>query len=348
MLNSNITKDFLDKEVVQGLKRPGLLHTRYYEEMPTFEKAECEFVYPDINYSETSDPLGGDDKLNCQIVFGRDRDSHLLSGYGKIGGTPCAAIDIVAGRMSSENKQRKGLFRKDLEPPTRDKLLNRNFFSDASRIYISQKSDIDHYFGLPPGRFGRPKGEAAIGIKSDHVRIIGRDSVKIFAGSARAQNLGWTGELNSNGEMLVDPKIEFITNLSDDPEPIVKGNKLIVCLNDIVNKLQSISEAFVRQNSEIIKLSAAMSKHFHIGGGVGYVQVGPDPILMTESIGVIANEVREISVQLNEAINAEVFRNNYLGLGEKAGLFGKTKVDKLDEGQIKFDTYVLSTNVFST
>tara|TARA_A100001515_G_C4591690_1_gene216190 strand:- start:3295 stop:4341 length:1047 start_codon:yes stop_codon:yes gene_type:complete len=348
MKNSNVTKDFLQKEVVQGLKRPGLLHTRYYEEMPTFEKAESEFVYPDINYSNSSDPLGGDEKLNCQIVFGRDRDSHLLSGYGKIGGSPCASIDIVAGRMSSENKQKKGLFRKDLEPPTRDKLVGNNFFSDASRIYISQKADIDHYFGLPPGRFGRPKGEAAIGIKSDHVRIIGRDSVKIFAGSARAQNLGWTGELNSNGEMLVGSKIEFITNLSDDPEPLVKGNKLIICLNDIVDKLQAISEAFVRQNTEIIKLSSAVAKHFHIGGGVGYITVGPDPILITESIGVIANEVREISTQLTETINTEIFRQNYLGLGEKSGLTGKTGVERLDEGQIKFDTYVLSTNVFST
>ena len=67
----------------------GLFHIPYYEEMPTFEKAGCEFVYPDINYASTTGSVdGGEQKLNCQIVFGRDRPSHLLSGYGKVAGPP--------------------------------------------------------------------------------------------------------------------------------------------------------------------------------------------------------------------------------------------------------------------
>ena len=355
-ISTNLTKDFLtDTDIMWGISRPGFLHTKYYEEMPTFERAQCEIVYPDANYISTSTDEsgqvvrdGGDQRLNCQIVFGRDRPSHLLSGYGKMGGTPCASIDIVAGRMSSANKPTKGLFKKDLEPPKRDVLVGNNFFSDASRIYISQKCNIDHYFGIPPGRSGRPKGEAAIGMKSDHVRVIGRDSVKIYAGGARAENLGVSGELNSNGEFLTEPVIEFVTNLDTDPEPLVKGNKLIMLLDQMMTKMKKMSETMVRQNGEIIKISSALAKHFHIGGGIGYITVGPDPILATEAIAIMAEEVTEISNEITKAMNTEVDRTNYLGLGEKRGLFGIRRVERLDESQIKLDTYILSKNVFTT
>ena len=145
----NKTREFLVDQVRNGTKRPGILHSPYHEEMPTFEKAGCEFAYPDLDYgSSAGDTSGGSKKLNCQIVFGRDRPSHLLSGYGKVGGQPCASIDIVAGRMSAA-VAKVGKFKKHIEPLGRDTLVGNNFALDASRIYISQKCDIDHYFGLP-------------------------------------------------------------------------------------------------------------------------------------------------------------------------------------------------------
>ena len=135
-----------EAEIAQGMQRPGILHSPYAEQMPNFEKAGCEIIYPDSNYPSDSKD-GGKSKLNCQIVFGRDRPSHLLSGYGKVAGQPCASIDIVAGRMSSLVKK-QGIFRKKMTPVGRDTLVGNNFFTDASRIYISQKCDIDHYFGV--------------------------------------------------------------------------------------------------------------------------------------------------------------------------------------------------------
>ena len=253
--DTNVFPSFLVKEIRQGTQTPGMLHDRYFEEMPTFEVAQCEIAYPDQSYGIKSG--GGDQKLNCQIVFGRDRPSHLLSGYGKIGGQPCASIDIVAGRMSSLNK-RKGIFRKTLEPLTRDTLVGNNFFSDASRIYISQKCDIDHYFGLAPGDFGRPKGEAGIGIKSDHIRVIGRNSIKICAGASRAEKSGLRGELDSNGEPLVDPRIELIAS-SKDPQPIVKGGNLVEFLEKLLDRLGEIEQAFMIQNINLIKMQGVLA-----------------------------------------------------------------------------------------
>jgi len=337
-LKTNVTPEFLERDVLEGNKPLGLLHSRYYEEMPTFEKAGCEFSFPDTEYSTISGRKdGGDLRLNCQIVFGRDRPSHLLSGYGKIGGTPCASIDIVAGRMSSLNKK-KGIFNKKLDPITRDTLVGNNFFADASRIYISQKCDIDHYFGLPPGDFGRPKGEAGIGIKSDHVRLIGRDSVKIYAGGARADNLGLRGELNSNGDRLIDARIELITNTDTTPQPMVLGSNLVEFLEDMLDSLAKIEQAFLLQNTNIIKLQTALASHFHIGGGVGFVTVGPDPILAATALSEIPTNIQKINNHISRALNYQVMKVNYLGLPNADD----------PKNRIKTAKNILSRNVFTT
>ena len=292
----------------------GLFHKPFYEEMPTYEKAGCEYIYPDIDYiASTGSMDGGERRLNCQIVFGRDRPSHLLSGYGKVAGPPCASIDIVAGRMSSLVKK-PGFFSKKLEPVKRDSLVGNNFFTDASRIYVSQKCDIDHYFGLPPGDFGRPKGQAGIGIKSDHVRVIGRDSVKIIAGGARAMNLGLKGELNSNGDQLVSPRIELITKHDAETQPMVLGSNLVDMMNELFNKLSSLEEAFVLNNINMSRLQLQVATHFHTGAGVALVLSGPDPILADAMIDMTKLNMQKIANHVSNALNFQVMKMNYLGL----------------------------------
>lgn len=337
-INTNVTPEFLTKEVRNGIKRPGLLHSAYFEQMPTYEKAGCEIIFPDTEYSSIAgDASGGEKRLNCQIVFGRDRPSHLLSGYGKAGGQPCASIDIVAGRMSSLNKS-KGLFKKRLEPLERETLVGNNFFSDASRIYLSQKCDIDHYFGLPPGDFGRPKGEAGIGIKSDHVRVIGKNSVKIYAGGARADNLGFKGELDSNGKRLIDSRIELIANRNAEVQPMVLGSNLAEFLEDLLERIGSIQEAILLQNKNMITLKTALAGHFHTGGGVGVVTVGPDPILATTLLSQVATDVQKITNNISQALNFEIMKINYLGLPNS------------DEHKYRLKTKknILSGNVYTT
>lgn len=309
----NKTLEFFKKEVREGKERPGILHTPYYEEMPTFEEGGCEFIYPDLHYGSKE---GGERKLNCQIVFGRDRPSHLISGYGKIAGPPCASIDLVAGRMSGANKK-EGIFRKHIETVKRSQIVGNNFAMDASRIYISQKCDIDHYFGLPDGNFGRPYGEAAIGIKSDHVRVIGRNSIKICAGGSQFEELGYKGEPDSNGDRLIDPRIELIAGPSEDLQPLVKGKNLVNFLDEIMNQLSSLQQAFLLQNTNMAKLKGVLATHFHVGGGVGAVVVGPDPVLATVALSDIPVDLLKITDNITKALNFEIIKFNYLGIGDK-------------------------------
>jgi len=76
---------------------------------------------------------------NTWIVLGRDRPGTEVSGYGGLGDDGAGAIDIVVGRMGPR--------------PQCGVWVAPDFFQDAARIHISQKTDIDENFGLATGRF---------------------------------------------------------------------------------------------------------------------------------------------------------------------------------------------------
>lgn len=92
---------------------------------------------------------------NTTIVLGRDRPSDVDSGEKEGAGT----IDIVAGRDGAEDM---------------------NMADDASRIYISMNSDVDANFEIEAGEGAGPS--AAIAVKSDEIRLIARNGMKIVVG----------------------------------------------------------------------------------------------------------------------------------------------------------------------
>ena len=136
-----------------------------------------------------------------------------------------------------------------------------------------------------------------MGIKSDHVRLVGRNSVKICAGGARADNFGFKGELDSNGKRLIDSRIELIANRNAEVQPMVLGSNLSDFLEDLLDRIGSIQEAILLQNKNMITLKTALASHFHTGGGVGVIVTGPDPILATVALSQVATDVQKISVE---------------------------------------------------
>jgi hypothetical protein len=147
-------------------------------------------------------------KKNAFIVFGKDRPSTLVSGYGGRGALNCDTIDIVVGRMSSvesANTRRQAT------------IVNPHFGADAARIYISQLTDIDDNFGIIDGVTGNIKSRSGIGIKADAVRLVGREGVKIVTGKAPFEGFGPNGEPNSLGGKIkqIQPKIELLAGNVD-------------------------------------------------------------------------------------------------------------------------------------
>ena len=128
---------------------------------------------------------------NAYITLGHDRPTHLFSGYGGSAGTECSTIDIVAGSASSLRTDQASDGKKAFG---KQHVVGKLMANDASRIYISQQTDVDKNFGLPKGKSPDTTGHAAIAVKSDFVRVIGRAGIKIYAGKGAFDNVGFVGE----------------------------------------------------------------------------------------------------------------------------------------------------------
>jgi hypothetical protein len=200
---------------------------------------------------------------NTSVVCTVDRPGGLTDGYGGRGATQCGAIDIVAGRMGPyvADRDKAGL-------PIK---VNPNFRVDAARVYVSQKSDIDEYFGLVDGNVGNPAAASAVGIKADEVRIIARGGIKLVTG---------TDVRNSRDYVVIGTGgIDLIAgNEEDAQQPLVLGNNLVKAfvgegpganfkagedagLVGEIEKLREILYSFLMYQREF---NSAVASHSHI------------------------------------------------------------------------------------
>jgi hypothetical protein len=205
---SNVEDEYTKQLVGQGAL--GFFCGNSPEAIPAFDKAPCETVLAGTH--------------NSFIVLGRDRNASWSSGLGGQGKLHCGMIDIVAGRGQLVIAQNKN---KNTDALEGVELVGPMFHSDASRIYITQKAEnIDKYFGLKESKGPSSENKAAIAIKSDHLRIIGREKVRIYAG--RGYYAGFDpsyGETNSLGNPLKGQVIELQVG-NQELHPMVLGNKL--------------------------------------------------------------------------------------------------------------------------
>jgi hypothetical protein len=216
-----------------------------------------------ISESETSINNG-----NSWIVLGRDRPASLGSGYGALGVNGASSIDLCVGMMAVSKTG-----------PKQEVKVHPNFASDAARIYISQKTDLDNNFGIADGKqeklgFVSSKGNSGIGIKADGVRIIARQNgIKLVTGKGNFNNTGNNCETNSSGNNIVpndlgsieliagndttelalsellSPAVLKLINLFTPIklpnkirklQPIPKGDNLVHCLKYILNIIDTV------------------------------------------------------------------------------------------------------------
>ena len=227
---------------------------------PLFNKADCEKLI----YNE-----------NSYIVLGKDRNASLRSGKSGMGADNCYAIDIVVGRNSSAKKTGS---------QNSQTMVDTNFYTDAARIYISQKSNIDNYLGLSKGSESGENdsnNRSAAAIKADHVRIVGRNHIKIVTGRGKTSGTGTSGERNSQGgDIEVVGKIDFIAGNNTEPttglsallagpgsptnklQPLVKGDNMLELMYDIVEHLSALYNFMHGTNRDLATLQYLLSSHF--------------------------------------------------------------------------------------
>lgn len=282
---------------------PGQYCTALDEYYPQLERAGCETVY------------GGNN--NSEIVFGRDRNASLASGNGGSGGTQCGMIDLVAGRLSSHIRK-PTMTRGD----SCDVMTGPNFAADAARVYLTQRGDIDKYFQLPKGRtFGTTRNSSAVGIKADHTRIIGRDTVRIYAGKGQFDGYGRTGELNSRGgQMETKGVIELVAGgQHNNIQPAVLGENLSACLRGLYRLIAQAFSAIHASNQIQSWMYSYLGSHTHTVLGLGAGVAVPDPFLASMTINSFGKTLVIGFDQIMSQFNGVIEQMNYTGIGDPNG-----------------------------
>ena len=240
-------------------------------------------------------------KGNAFVILGVDRVNSPLSGYGGLGDTHCAAIDIVAGRMGS--KAFKYDLRRGYGEDSELLYTDPNFITDAARIYISQKSAVDKNFGLCFGKnsrdaLGTPEAPAqsCVAIKADGVRIIGRQGVKIITGGDTFNAQGGKTDGTYTGIDLIANNYAT-TNLTSENslQPLVKGDNLeeaLLDLYDNVIALRKLIHTFLVTQRD---LNRSLMTHVHVGAFMAS-PTSPSPPVVAEAVKNMIDTVANVEV----------------------------------------------------
>ena len=213
---------------------------------------------------------------NSYIMLGKDRPSSIASGESGAGSDNCDAIDIVAGPMDDAATEY-------LNDGTVVLNVNPNFAKDAARIYITQKGNIDAYFGLADGiqgenkRVGTSVGKSAIALKADHLRFISRESIKLVSSGTDAVDL--------NGGIHL-----IAGNEEESLEPMVLGNKLVNYIdNNLIKTLSDILQITHDFMESQMEFNANVVTHQHISPFFG-ITVPPSVELSVSGIKGLSNQ----------------------------------------------------------
>ena len=246
-------QDKLDEGQPVNMAEGGLMNTPVINPYITYNRAQNEKV---ISHS------------NAHVIFGQDRPNTETSGYGGLGATMADTIDLVVGLAANSNPP---------EGPCDGMIVNRNFASDAARIYISGLTKIDTNFGIARDDGGAEIPGSAIGMKADKVRLFGCEGVKIITGHPqgvkgtpvtgprnskggkyqRAPTIDLIAGNNTGGRAIIIPKPIQLAGQVFFPrwtsnykylQPAVMGDNLVVALGELFDIVNSLSDVALTMN----------------------------------------------------------------------------------------------------
>ena len=297
---SRYNKDGVDTESVDSAVREriqssspesltennGVFNSAMREGVPAFNNAPSEKVIQGQN--------------NSWIVLGRDRPGSKASGYGGKGHTQSGCIDICAGRLGARARERDSENNRIYADP--------DFGSDAARIYLSQKTDVDKNFNLARGSVGNSSTKSAIGMKADAIRIIGREGIKLITRTDPENSQG--------GDVKSVLGIDLIAGNDDsDLQPLVKGTNLVKCLQQMVNhidKLNGIVDNFLMIQ---MQFNAVSTCHFHQSPLLGLPTSPSIPMIPIGLSTMIQHLVQTKLSLIMHKTNLQTFKSNYIVAG---------------------------------
>jgi hypothetical protein len=242
---------------------------------------------------------------NAFIVLGLDRPHNILSGYGGARNTHCASIDIVAGRIGYQAKKRDNDGNINYVDP--------NFKLDAARVYVSQKSNPDLYFGLKPGTVGNTTEESprsTVALKADTLRFVARENIKLVTKTDWKNSQG--GEMNNMTQQVFGINL-IAMNDDTDMQPLVKGNNLKDCLKEIMASIHQLSSLFNNFLQYDRDLTTTLLGHTHYSPFFGIPTSPSLDNLVPKGAEVLINKITNVETQLKLHMNQLIAtQQNYL------------------------------------
>lgn len=304
----------IDKVIEETPPRVGIFLTEDDEKLPVFAPiGDAEKV---ISRKKTKGYHSG-----ARIVLTKDNFGSRATGLGGAGGTKCEAIDIVAGSLSSEDRILTSAVRS-----------RANFASDGARIYLTERGDINHYFGTEnsnPVTSVSSKMKSGIGIKSDHTLVIGRERVRILAGPGKFNG----GERLVNGLDTITSRIELGATVEDDYQPAVRGDNLVKYLKEMNEQVSTLAKKVIDLETKLLEYKFAMAFHEHVGGGLGVVVVGPSVTAGVAAMKSVPDFMNTTTTAIIDEYNRSLESFHAMGLPD-TGIKGNK------------EDYILSNTVF--
>ena len=233
----------------------GLLHTSNPRKHLTFKEAPNNSVIQ---------------HYGAYIVMGTDRMGHLGSGAGASGFCNSDSVDIVVGRGANLNTA-PSIKGDSPSGPANGFIVGPLPVSDAARVYITSKSNVDKDFGIAETSRDPHAGSnkhmlSAVVAKADNVRMIARNNIKIVTG----RNQGYTGGKEKNSLGGVSPQAGTISliggnytessvklmGLFSDKGPVssvsylqpaIKGDNLVECLKACFTYIDMVNAVVMNQ-----------------------------------------------------------------------------------------------------
>ena len=210
---------------------------------------------------------------------------------------------------------------------TRNPAVDTATYHDAARIYISQKCDIDHYFGLAagikvpsPGKQESPR--SAIAMKADGVRIVAREGIKLVTMGAHGYGRGSSVHNSLGGLIKAVQGIELIAGNGRDAqgsptkqEPLVKGYQLCEALEQLANQVSTVSGILATFTSAQMMFNQAMMTHVHGETFLGAITLVSPQAIIAGAQSITDTIARVNTSILNNQANLSTWTMEYIGDG---------------------------------
>jgi len=228
-------------------------------------------IQPKVNRSGLrSNDYVIENRHNASLVLGRDYE------YDKLNDTSIGMVDITAGRIADSLKT-------GLKRTLTDQISSGDMITDAAKVYISQKTDIDSLYGFTT-RGDEGNDKSAVGIKADAVRLVSRDPSAGIRLIVQPDSIGPRAGRNSQGGEVagVNGGVELIGPGEEPLQYLVKADDLAVSLGKLVGYVEQLEimlwdfvhlqKAWNRVAAPSVPIEA-----FYAQKGIG------DPILMKKN-----------------------------------------------------------------